>query len=67
MRWTKRLYVPRSRYGEIVDGLRAGLEATRVGPGARAVRRVNCRGVGRELGREGLLEFTETHVMSVPS
>jgi acyl-CoA reductase-like NAD-dependent aldehyde dehydrogenase len=29
----KRLYVPRSRYGEVVDGLRAGLEATRVGPG----------------------------------
>lgn len=27
----------------------------------------NCNGVGRELGREGLLEFTETHVMSVPS
>jgi acyl-CoA reductase-like NAD-dependent aldehyde dehydrogenase len=23
-------------------------------------------GIGRELGREGLLEFTETHVMSVP-
>jgi acyl-CoA reductase-like NAD-dependent aldehyde dehydrogenase len=24
-------------------------------------------GVGRELGREGLLSFTETHVMAVPS
>jgi acyl-CoA reductase-like NAD-dependent aldehyde dehydrogenase len=24
-------------------------------------------GVGRELGQEGLLEFTETHVMSIPS
>ena len=24
-------------------------------------------GVGRELGQEGMLEFTETHVMSVPS
>jgi hypothetical protein len=23
--------------------------------------------VGRELGRQGMLEFTETHVMSVPS
>jgi acyl-CoA reductase-like NAD-dependent aldehyde dehydrogenase len=23
-------------------------------------------GIGREMGREGLLEFTETHVMSVP-
>ena len=29
----KRLYVPRGRYGEVVDGLRAGLEGTRVGPG----------------------------------
>ena len=27
----------------------------------------NQSGVGRELGREGLLDFTETHVMSVPS
>ena len=27
----------------------------------------NQSGIGRELGHEGLLEFTETHVMSVPS
>lgn len=27
----------------------------------------NQSGVGRELGQEGLLEFTETHVMSIPS
>ena len=26
----------------------------------------NRSGIGRELGQEGLLEFTETHVMSVP-
>jgi acyl-CoA reductase-like NAD-dependent aldehyde dehydrogenase len=26
----------------------------------------NQSGIGRELGREGLFEFTETHVMSVP-
>ena len=29
----KRLYVPRRRYGEVVDGLRATLAGTRVGPG----------------------------------
>ncbi len=29
----KRLYVPRRRYGEVVDGLRATLEPARVGPG----------------------------------
>jgi acyl-CoA reductase-like NAD-dependent aldehyde dehydrogenase len=27
----------------------------------------NQSGIGRELGQEGLLEFTQTHVMSVPS
>ncbi len=27
----------------------------------------NSSGVGRELGRQGMQEFTETHVMSVPS
>jgi acyl-CoA reductase-like NAD-dependent aldehyde dehydrogenase len=27
----------------------------------------NQSGIGRELGREGLFEFTETHVMSVPA
>ncbi len=27
----------------------------------------NQSGIGRELGREGMLDFTETHVMSVPS
>jgi acyl-CoA reductase-like NAD-dependent aldehyde dehydrogenase len=27
----------------------------------------NQSGVGRELGNEGLLEFTETHVMSIPA
>ncbi len=27
----------------------------------------NQSGVGRELGAEGMLEFTETHVMSVPT
>jgi acyl-CoA reductase-like NAD-dependent aldehyde dehydrogenase len=29
----KRLYVPRSRFSEVVDGLRAALSPTRVGPG----------------------------------
>jgi acyl-CoA reductase-like NAD-dependent aldehyde dehydrogenase len=29
----KRLYVPRRRYDEVIDGLRATLEPTRVGPG----------------------------------
>ncbi len=29
----KRLYVPRSRFSEVVDGLRSALSATRVGPG----------------------------------
>jgi acyl-CoA reductase-like NAD-dependent aldehyde dehydrogenase len=28
---------------------------------------VNRSGVGRELGREGVLEFTETHPMSIPT
>jgi acyl-CoA reductase-like NAD-dependent aldehyde dehydrogenase len=28
---------------------------------------LNQSGVGRELGREGLFEFTETHVMSIPT
>ena len=28
---------------------------------------LNQSGIGRELGREGLLEFTETHVMSIPT
>jgi acyl-CoA reductase-like NAD-dependent aldehyde dehydrogenase len=32
----KRLYVPRSRYDEVVDGLKATLTATRVGPGLDA-------------------------------
>jgi acyl-CoA reductase-like NAD-dependent aldehyde dehydrogenase len=27
----------------------------------------NASGIGRELGRPGLYEFTETHVMAVPS
>jgi hypothetical protein len=27
----------------------------------------NGSGIGRELGRQGLHEFTETHVMAVPS
>ncbi|HTU72664.1 MAG TPA: aldehyde dehydrogenase family protein [Trebonia sp.] len=27
----------------------------------------NSSGIGRELGREGLLEFTQTHAMAVPS
>ena len=27
----------------------------------------NASGIGRELGREGLHEFTQTHVMAVPS
>jgi acyl-CoA reductase-like NAD-dependent aldehyde dehydrogenase len=27
----------------------------------------NQSGVGRELGQEGLLEFTVTHVMSIPT
>jgi acyl-CoA reductase-like NAD-dependent aldehyde dehydrogenase len=29
----KRLYVPRRMFGDVVDGLRAALEPTRVGPG----------------------------------
>ncbi len=32
----KRLYVPRRRFGEVVDGLRATLAGTRVGPGLDA-------------------------------
>jgi acyl-CoA reductase-like NAD-dependent aldehyde dehydrogenase len=32
----KRLYVPRRRYDEVIDGLRATLEPTRVGPGLSA-------------------------------
>jgi acyl-CoA reductase-like NAD-dependent aldehyde dehydrogenase len=32
----KRLYVPRSRYDEVVDGLRATLAGTKVGPGLDA-------------------------------
>lgn len=27
----------------------------------------NSSGIGRELGRQGMREFTETHVMAVPS
>jgi acyl-CoA reductase-like NAD-dependent aldehyde dehydrogenase len=27
----------------------------------------NQSGIGRELGREGMRDFTETHVMTVPS
>jgi acyl-CoA reductase-like NAD-dependent aldehyde dehydrogenase len=27
----------------------------------------NQSGIGRELGREGMHEFTETHVMAVPA
>jgi acyl-CoA reductase-like NAD-dependent aldehyde dehydrogenase len=27
----------------------------------------NASGIGRELGRQGMQEFTETHVMAVPS
>jgi acyl-CoA reductase-like NAD-dependent aldehyde dehydrogenase len=27
----------------------------------------NASGIGRELGRQGMHEFTETHVMAVPS
>jgi acyl-CoA reductase-like NAD-dependent aldehyde dehydrogenase len=27
----------------------------------------NSSGVGRELGRQGMHDFTETHVMAVPS
>ena len=33
---------------------------------ARAVRRLAQSGIGRELGREGIRDFTETHVMAVP-
>src|SRR6185437_6172442 len=32
----KRLYVPRSRYDEVVDGLRATLAGARIGPGLDA-------------------------------
>jgi len=32
----KRLYVPRARLGEVVDGLRAALDATRIGSGLDA-------------------------------